>query len=473
MRPVTARRGGAAAVLPVALVAAAAVAALLATRDPGGGGAATVRPLSVPILSVRRAPDTLATFVADSRLGVELAAIMSRPSWGLARERSCLMVQQDDRTLFELRPADALVPASNLKLVTALAALEELGAASTLTTEVRAAAPVAGGVVDGALYLVGGGDPLLATADYAATLPNHPQPVTALERLADAVRDAGVREVRGGVVGDETRYDTQRYHPAWRASYISDHEAGPQSALTVNDGFAVYTGGTKRAAVAPAANAAAVFTSLLRARGIVVGEPGEGRAPDGAAVVAALPSLPMSEIVAQMLRESDNLTAELLLKELGRRRAGDGATTAGVSVVRSVLEREGLADDDLDAVDGSGLARSDKATCRLLLGTLVDDDSRAVIEAGLPVAARSGTLAKRFSGHPGAGLVRAKTGSLDHITGLSGWATPTRGSDLAFALLANDLPDRMASGRALQEAVSAALVAYPDAPEPGRLGVGP
>ena len=109
---------------------------------------------------------------------------------------SCLVVGVDGRPVLDAAGATSVMPASNMKIVTAAVALEVLGPDRTFTTEARTAAPPgAGGVVDGDLYLVGGGDPVLGTAGYvsaAAAQLTHPQPyVTSLETLADQIRAAG------------------------------------------------------------------------------------------------------------------------------------------------------------------------------------------------------------------------------------------------------------------------------------------
>lgn len=422
------------------------------------------------MLSARRVPAFLSRTIADARLRAQLDAALAQPALGAGREHSCLVVRQGQRLVVERRAEEPLIPASNLKVLTAVAVLARLGPDTHLTTEVRAGAPVVAGVVDGPLWLVGGGDPLLATADYAASFDNQPQTRTALEGLADAVVAAGVRVVNGGLVGDETRYDTQRYIPTWKPGYITDFESGPASALVVNDGFVQFTPRHVPASE-PDIHAAGVLTGLLQARGVtVVGAPGEGRAPEPSSVVARIESPPVRELVAQMLRESDNLTAELLVKELGHRYAGAGTTVAGLGVIRETLTGAGLPVTHLVSVDGSGLDRSDRASCALLMAVLDSSGPTGIVALGFPVAARDGTLAKRFHGSPAAGRLRAKTGSLDGVVGLTGYVEAPAGGGvpLAFALLVNDLP-RDALGRALQEQVGAILARYPEAPVPEAL----
>jgi D-alanyl-D-alanine carboxypeptidase/D-alanyl-D-alanine-endopeptidase (penicillin-binding protein 4) len=407
------------------------------------------------VLSLRRAPDLLSQFVADGRLAARLEAFSGGYS------QSCLVVRHGERGIYERQAHDLLTPASNLKLVTASVALTRLGQDSTIETTVRAAARPAGGVINGPLWLVGAGDPLLATKAYADSFVNQPQLRTPIEDLAAKVAAAGVREIRGPVMGDDTRYDRQRFLPTWKSSYVSGGHVGPESALAVNDGWAQFTP-RKVAAPDPPAHAAAVLTELLQAQGVTVaGAPGSGRAPAGLVSVASVRSPPMKEIVGAMLRESDNNTAELLVKELGRRFASAGTTTAGIGVMRDSLSKARLPAAELDAVDGSGLDRSDRTSCHLLAEILDASGPEGPIADGLAIAGETGTLADRFDRHPAAGRLRAKTGFLDGVVGLSGWIE----DDLLFAFIANGLAvptERPAE--AAQERLGTVLATYPEAP---------
>jgi serine-type D-Ala-D-Ala carboxypeptidase/endopeptidase (penicillin-binding protein 4) len=449
-----------------ALAAATMAATGLAGTPSAAETEAPVAEPTTPVLSLRRVPGFLAATVANRRLGGRLAPLLDDAGLGGGREHSCLAVRDPDgRTVYARNPALPLIPASTMKVATATAAATRLGADFHFTTEVRAAAAPTGDSVAGDLWLVGGGDPLLATSDFAsiAGYQERPRLATPLETLADRVVAAGVRRVAGRVVGDESRYDTQRYVPSWNPTYATEPEVGPQSALTVNSGFVQWRPKAVPAP-SPAANAAAILTGLLRSRGVAVGGDGaEGRAPPGGAAVASITSPPLSDVVAVLLQESDNLTAELLVKELGVRFGGEGSTRAGLDVVRSTLDSLGLPEEAMAAADGSGLDRSDRLTCELLQTTLAKDGEQGVVSRGLPVAGRNGTLARRFAGSPADGKVRAKTGSLRGVTGLSGWTTTLDGRALMFSLLANELPTERA-GTALQDRVVSVLATWPEAP---------
>ena len=211
---------------------------------------------------------------------------ISRPrsSARTAGLQSCTTVR-DDASGADVTTAgrDAQAPGSTMKLLTATAAVAALGPDFHFTTQAVAPADVRDGALE-RLFLVGGGDPLLATPERIALdardaelagLPNTP-----LATLADRIAAAGVRRIPGGVVGVDDRYDRTRYLPEWPASVRTD--IGPIGALTVNDGRAG-PAGTGAAAADPAVNAATELSRLLVARGVAVGPPGRAdHAPDGA-----------------------------------------------------------------------------------------------------------------------------------------------------------------------------------------------
>ena len=210
-------------------------------------------------------PATVADTLATEALVASLAPVGDQVAPG-----SCLVVAVDGTPVFDDAGATSVIPASNMKLVTAAVALEVLGAEHRFTTEVRADAPPAGGVVAGDLYLVGGGDPVLGTEPYvaaAAAQVTYPQPyVTPLEALADQIVAAGVRQITGSVLGDDSRYDAERFVPSWPASYATSREAGPLGALLVNDGGRRSHPAQRR--LTRRVRGAAVLTQLLRERGV-------------------------------------------------------------------------------------------------------------------------------------------------------------------------------------------------------------
>ena len=458
------------------------VAVALVVAAPALPGAATAvaaddpppATLTTPVLSLRRLAGPLSRHVATTRLTTRLDAVTTDASLGDARDSTCLTVQDPaGRALYSRQPDLALIPASTLKLVTTAVALAKIGPTTRLTTEVEAAAPPTAGAVD-VLYLVGGGDPLLSTADFALEggYLGQPRLATSIESLADRISAAGIRHV-GRVVGDDTRYDAQRTVPTWLPRYLTNFEISPISALTVNKGFLTFKPPTA-VAPSPAAYAAQVLSDLLKARGVAVdAEAAAGSAPTGpsATTITSIESPPLADVVGEILQHSDNLGAEMLLKELGARFGTGGSTASGLAVVHQYLAESGLPADDLTAADGSGLDRSDRLTCDLLQQLLVRAGEGGDLDRALPVAGGVGTLHRRFVNTPAAGRVRAKTGSLEGVVALSGWASTggDGGSQSnAFSLLANGLPTTSA-GTALQDRVATAVASYPEAPSPADL----
>ncbi len=424
--------------LPAAvLVVIAAAAGVVVLRDVGTPRAAARADdgrSPTPVLSLRRDLEPLRTAAADHALRTGLDRFLAgQPA------DTCLAVEVGDLD-YEHRVDDPQTPASLEKLLTAVAALTEMGPDATFETDTLAE-PAVGGVVPGNLYLRGGGDPILATAPYVARERNQPQIFSDIDQLADAVVASGVSTISGSVVGDDTRYDAVRYNPAWPSRFIRQGQIGPISALSVNDGFAYFPGensGVFGAAEDPPAYAAAVLDGALRARGVQIGGPPvSGPTPAAAEVLATHQSPPLAQIVTEMLHESDNNTAELLLKELGVRRQDQGSFEAGRAAVTAILTEAGLDLTGTNIADGSGLSSDDSVTCDLLVDLLDHESTAPVLQDALAVVGESGTLARRWRDSDLVGTVRAKTGTLNQVTGLAGLADTAGGGEATFALVVN------------------------------------
>ncbi len=219
----------------------------------------------------------------------------------------------------------------------------------------------------------------------------------------------------------------------------------------------------------PATNAADTLAGLLRARGVEVGGTGAGTAPSDATELAGIDSLPMKDQVTEMLRESDNQTAEVLVKVLGLLKGGAGTTAAGVKVIKDAAPGLGLPVEGLAPVDGSGLDDTNRQTCHILTETLASTRESDLVGLLLAVAGRSGTLTTRFKGSPIEGRLRAKTGSLNDVSSLAGILPTSRGADLAFAFVQNG--NDVSSG--LQDELTRLLDGYPAAGLPTAEELGP
>ncbi|MGH9182425.1 MAG: D-alanyl-D-alanine carboxypeptidase/D-alanyl-D-alanine endopeptidase [Acidimicrobiales bacterium] len=443
---------------------ACGVAAVRLGPPSEAGPAPPAGATDAPVLSLRRAPSVVARAVGDRRLEAALDQV-----WSASPPSSCLLVTEAGRVVYERQPDQAVVPASTLKLLTATAVLDRLEPAARLRTTVLGPPLGAGGVVDGDLWLVGGGDPVLGTRPWADHFTRQPALFTPLETLADRVVGAGVREVRGRVVGDDGRYDQRRYVASWPPRYMAEHQTGPLSALSVNDGFAAWDP-EDVPFEDPAAGAAGALIDLLASRGVVVaGGPAAGPRPEGLDVVAAIDSPTIAELVGQMLQESDNGTAELLLKELGRQVGGGGTTAAGAAAVTEAVADVVGGAGGATVVDGSGLDSGNRVTCRLLHAVLSRAPEGDALDSGLAVAGHSGTLTKRFLGTLARGRLRAKTGSIMGVAALAGYARTESGSELIFSYVVNGI-GRSAQAVPLQDDLGAGLVEYPARVDVAALG---
>lgn len=450
------------------VVAGAGLVVTAVVTDSGPAAAHGPRPamrLTTPVLSARRAPELLSRPTA-----VRAAKAATSPVVSKFPDVSCVLVADGNTVLADSSSTTPRAPASNTKLLTASAALSVLGSDTRFTTKVLTGAAPAKGRVVGNLYLVGGGDPLLSTST-ATTLMRHGQePTTSLEALADRVVAAGIREVDGSVVGDGSRYDDQRKVPTWPDRFVTQGTVANLGALMVNDSWSVdpiNPKGAPGAAVSdPASVAATAFTALLRARGVQVsGVPSTGAAPHAAAEVASIESLPIKDVVGEMLTFSDNTTAEMLVKEMAVHSGDKGSTDAGIRVLVTDLATRGLPTEGLELHDGSGLSRENRVTCRLLHAVLADDGSTGPIAAGLARPGQPGTLDARFTTGALRDRVAAKTGTLNDVAALSGWLTTTSGRPLTFSILENPVGRPVqATDLALMGQLLGSLLSYPQAP---------
>jgi D-alanyl-D-alanine carboxypeptidase/D-alanyl-D-alanine-endopeptidase (penicillin-binding protein 4) len=209
------------------------------------------------------------------------------------------------------------------------------------------------------------------------------------------VRALGIRRITGRVVGDESYFDVRRTAPGWKPRYYLN-ESPPLSALTVDRGR--YRG---RTSGRPAVAAALAFVDALRAAGVAVGgRATAGRASPDAVEIAAIDSPPLLHILRAVNRESDNFTAEILLKHLGAVENGKGTTAAGAAVVRRTLDEAGVSLNGVRIVDGSGLSLLDRLTADALVGLLravwEDPFLRPGFLGTLAVSGQSGTLRRRL-----------------------------------------------------------------------------
>lgn len=389
--------------------------------------------LATPVLSFRRAPAVLSRNTSTAAFADALEPLLTAVG-----DSSCLAVSVDGQTIAAKNELLALIPASNVKLIIAAVALDVLGADFRFVTRVVGDVDPSG-TVNGDLFMVGGGDPLLSTDWWPTSGVQKFSPIntTRIEDLADRIVAAGVSSITGRVVGDASRYDDEYYAPSW-ATDVQVSEAGPFDALLVNDARPTPV----TVANDPAQGAADVLWQLLKARGVVIGGSAvSGTAPVGADL-ASIESQPLGAILQEMLTTSDNNTAEMLVKEIGVNVLGQGTREAGLGVVRDRLATWGIPTDGLVFADGSGLSNDNRLTCAALIGVLQHGSVDDPVGAGLGIAATTGTLADLFGGTAVAGVLRAKTGTLNNddselpaVKSLSGYLPIEGGGAVEFALI--------------------------------------
>jgi D-alanyl-D-alanine carboxypeptidase/D-alanyl-D-alanine-endopeptidase (penicillin-binding protein 4) len=352
-----------------------------------------------------------------------LATALRAPRVSPAQTGAVVVDLRTGQTLFASNANLSLRPASNEKLATTYAALTALGPSFRIETDVLGDGRESGATWLGNLILKGYGDPALTSAEIGS--------------LARQVAATGIRHVNGRILGDESWFDARRTGVGWKARFYL-HESPALSALIVNRGW---TGSYETAR--PALMAAQLLRIDLRRAGVTVsGDTAIGVASTSAVELASVESPPLSALVRHMDVYSDNFYAEMLLKETGAVQGSGGTAAAGLAVTRRLLAAVGVPLAGVRMVDGSGLSLVDRWTPRALATLLQamwrDPDLEPYLIRALPIAGETGTLQYRMRNGPAHGVVRAKTGTTDNSSALSGFV----GTRYVFSILENGRPVR-------------------------------
>lgn len=448
---------------------------------------------------------------ATTRLPDPAQAALARA--GLPADSLGFVLQPLDgsRPALTRRAGDAMAPASTMKLVTAIVALDRLGIAHRGRTELLAAVPPLNGVIDGPLFLRGGADPDL---DWPA-----------LWWLLRQLRESGVREIRGGLLVDRTLFNPARLDigappfdeaPAFAYNVIPDAlqlngslldvelratdtgvvarslpalaglgidagamtlsarpckdwdedwrpaeltAAGDARRLTLHGAFPC---GCRRLEALQLVDRQWLATHAVRQfwaelGGTMGAGDAEGAAPADAVVLASHRGRPLAEVLRGVMKGSDNALARLVYLQLGAQAARPGEPTlaaAGRSV-RAWFAAHGMDDRGLVLDNGSGLSRSERISPAQLAGLLRASQAGGQapeLLAALPVAGLDGTLSRRLKDGPAAGQARLKTGTLRDAVGLAGFVPDAAGRTWLFVALLNH-PDAAAKGRPVLDAL--------------------
>lgn len=394
--------------------------------------------------------------------------------------------------LFSHGADEALVPASNMKLVTTAAALARLGRDFAHETRVMAGDRPRGGVVQGDLVVVGGGDP---------TISRRFDPDPLLSDWAEALWQAGVRQITGDVVADDRAFDDVRLHPDWDPSDAERWYGAEVGALSLNDncidvtvaGSAqgprvtlapdtayvvvdvaaaltearkqhvfslVRTGSDLRTirltgrvwsradgytSSVPVRDPGLFFATVLRerlvARGIeVAGQARRVRDGDAAPRFTLHRRLaPLPRTLAVTNQRSQNFYAECLAKTLGREHGGEGTWDAAAKALTAFARSCGVDPGEVRVRDGSGLSRENRLSAAALVAVLraaTRGPDGALFRDSLAAPGEEGTLQRRLRDLPRGARVRAKTGTLTGVSALSGYLEVGE-RRVVFALIGN------------------------------------
>jgi len=344
--------------------------------------------------------------------------------------------------------------ASNTKIFTTSTALAKLGTDHRFRTRLFADGEISrDGVLNGSLYLAGGGDPSVGSREFLDTY--FAGEGTDIEKIAREAKRAGVKTVTGRLFGDDTVFD--RLRGVADSGYATSPYIGPLSGLAFNAGFT--SSSLSRFSSDPAKLATKTLVRELRKRGIKIRkEIAMRKTPQSARknLVSSVRSPDMVWMARSTNLYSNNFFAETLLKDIGAGVRKSGTTKDGATVVRRYAAALG---SRIDNIDGSGLTygnlSSPSDVVKLLTKVRRRDFGDAFV-ASLPVAGVDGTLASRMRGSAAHGNCHAKTGTLTGVSALSGYCFNQNGRKFAFSILMNGVTDLSAAHRG-QDKIAAVI----------------
>lgn len=354
---------------------------------------------------------------------------------------SCKVMHADfSKVLYELDPEIPMIPASITKLITGAAAFSKLGANYTIPTKVYTDDnDIKDGIINGNLYIKGYGDPDLNSGD--------------IQTLADEITKKGIKQITGNIVADESYFDN--VYKTLSGVYNSD--TGPSywpyvTALCLDKTYGAMSVGN-------------LLSSNLSYAGVTVdGAVIAGSTPSGVKEVAQI-SHSIYDVLAYMLKESDNHSAITIFKLLGAKYKNTPASLEdGQDVIISFLNEIGVDRYSYEILEGSGLTRYNKVNAELymkLLKHMYDD--RFLFDYfmnALTIAGKDGTLRKRMIGTEAEGNVYAKTGTLNSVSALSGYVINKDSEILIFYCVMNGFGGNALDMRAAQDDVCITLAGF-------------
>lgn len=337
----------------------------------------------------------------------------------------------DDLSLYRHDEKQRLRPASTLKTVTAITALNTLGADYDFNTSVMYTGnePDSVHTWHGDIYIIGGMDPHLSQPDVTS--------------MAKAIKQLGIDSIMGNIYADQSFKDSYKYGSGW----CWDDDENP---------LLLPLKSSNKDQVPD------MLVVRLRREGIYFGGDTGTRTLHGTGRKVAEVNQSLRSVMRPMLKNSNNNCAESVFYAMIHDKYGDGASARqGQLMVRTLMRNAGIDNaNSYDIVDGSGLSLYDyispHAEVMLLRYAWKDHDIYKTLYPLLPIAGRDGTLRRRMRGTRAAGNVHAKTGTVTGVRSLCGYLTAANGHHIAFSIMnqgVNGEDGTANRAKALQDAI--------------------
>jgi D-alanyl-D-alanine carboxypeptidase/D-alanyl-D-alanine-endopeptidase (penicillin-binding protein 4) len=372
-----------------------------------------------------------ASVAAQDSLRGRLDSLLCDPMFETSQVGLMVYDLTADSALFTYNHRQLMRPASCMKLVTAITALDQLGANYDYQTRIYMTGNVNYSTLEGNIYCVGGFDPTLTIDDVAV--------------LANCVSRLGIDSIHGLLVADRTMKEALDYGEGW----CWDDENPMLNALSIGRKY----------------NFLETFAEEVARAGINLErvQLTEGRVPQNAQLIATFRHN-ISQILDRMMKKSDNFYAEsMFYQTAASARKGLARARDARDITKRLIARLGLGDNPYKIADGSGLSLynyvSTELLCTLLRHAWRSPSIQDALLPSLPIAGVDGTLKDRMKKTSAQGNVRAKTGTVTGISSLAGYCTAANGHQLCFAIINQGIM-RAAAGKAFQDRVCKVLCDY-------------
>lgn len=428
-------------------------------------------------------------------------SVLDTPNLADAKVSIRVVEAETGRVLYSYHADEALIPASNAKIITTAAALDALGSDFELSTSLAAKGRISNGVLEGDLVLIGRGDPSISEHFQGDDV------MGPLKRFAGEAYASGIRKVTGDIVADDSYFDREFWCPSWKDNQWILWYQAPVAALAFNDncvdvtvspgespgapavvtyfpavgyvrltnsvkttslkskhgfgfnrrktdnnvtakGFSYVKGGpfdTHFTVYDPSLYLATGLKKALADAGVEVSgtvrllRRDEATEVDSAHIIA-INRVTLGDAVRKCNVNSQNLYAEMLFKTIGREVAGEGSFAGGAKAAGRYLEKLGILPGTYILADGSGLSRETRLSAMTLTEVLRNMYASRELEAfrdSLPLAGHNGTMENRLTEPEYIGRVRAKTGYIMGVSALSGYARASNDKVVAFSIILN------------------------------------